>query len=33
MNLPTREDLDNLEKKVNALSRRLAKLDKGGDEE
>ncbi|OIP66695.1 MAG: hypothetical protein CO150_09480 [Nitrospirae bacterium CG_4_9_14_3_um_filter_53_35] len=33
MNLPTREDLENLEKKVNALSRRLAKLDKGGDEE
>ena len=33
MNLPTREDLEGLEKKVNALSRRLAKLDKGGEEE
>lgn len=33
MNLPTREDIENLEKKVNALSRRVAKLDKGGDEE
>lgn len=31
MNLPTREDLENLEKKVNALSRRVAKLDKGGE--
>jgi polyhydroxyalkanoate synthesis regulator phasin len=31
MNLPTREDLANLEKKVNALSRRVAKLDKGDD--
>ncbi len=33
MNLPTREDIENLEKKVNALSRRVAKLDKGGEEE
>jgi polyhydroxyalkanoate synthesis regulator phasin len=33
MNLPTREDLEKLEKKVNALSRRLAKLDKGGEGE
>ena len=32
MNLPTKEDLENLEKKVNALSRRVAKLDKEGDE-
>ena len=32
MNLPTREDLENLENKVNALSRRVAKLDKGGEE-
>lgn len=31
MNLPTREDLGNLEKKVNALSRRVAKLDKGNE--
>jgi polyhydroxyalkanoate synthesis regulator phasin len=28
MNLPTREDIENLEKKVNALNRRVAKLDK-----
>jgi len=33
MNLPTKEDLENLEKKVNALSRRLAKLDKEGGED
>jgi polyhydroxyalkanoate synthesis regulator phasin len=33
MNLPTREDIENLEKKVNALSRRVAKLDKEGEGE
>jgi polyhydroxyalkanoate synthesis regulator phasin len=34
MNLPTRDDIEKLEKKVNALSRRVAKLDKsGGDKE
>ncbi len=33
MNLPTREDMENLEKKVNALSRRVAKLDKQGEGE
>ncbi len=32
MNLPTKEDLENLEKKVNALSRRVAKLDKGDED-
>lgn len=32
MNLPTREDLEKMEKKVNALSRRVAKLDKGTEE-